>query len=141
MATVAPEVRPVKPKAAPVRRGTCNLRLHINGDVYSIRKHKGGSHARLWALKKLTGARAGRTLLVGRIYAQVCCDCEDYTRNQPTGGCKHIKALRALGLIARKSRRSRSQVPSGSRPAVLPMVAARSPAPSSQPERGVECPF
>lgn len=138
MATVAPSVRPVKPKAAPVRRGKCNLRLHINEDVYSIRKHPSGSHARLWALKKLTGPRAGRTLLCGRIYAQVACDCEDWTINRPRGGCKHIKALKALGLIAQKTRRSRSQVPAGSRPAVLPLVPVPS---SSQSEGGVACPF
>jgi hypothetical protein len=113
MSTVAPEVRaekcaPPAPVAPPARRGTCNIRLFINGSVYRIRRHPSGPFARVWHLTKLTGTRAGAEHLTGRVLCTNSCSCDDMYHRKPKGGCKHIKALVALGLISGRYRRSRA---------------------------------
>jgi hypothetical protein len=115
MSTVALPVRAVKcalpaPIAPPVRRGTCNLRLHINGDVYRLRRYPAGPFSRVWQLTKRSGARAGAVYLTGRVLCENSCSCDDMYLRKPMGGCKHIKALVALGLISGRPRRSRSRV-------------------------------
>jgi hypothetical protein len=88
----------------PVRHGQARLIARINGCNYSVRRIWEYSRP-VWLLKKLTGRRAGSWYTTGAIPnlsggAPVTCTCEDQQWKRPLGGCKHIRALDALGLLS-----------------------------------------
>jgi hypothetical protein len=89
------------PASPAVRHGTCKLRIYINSDQYTIKRHRGqGPYCRVWELVKRTGPRAGTSYLTGRCFGILACSCDDMSFRKPAGGCKHIKALVALGLVS-----------------------------------------
>ena len=116
MSTVAPPVRPAKARSP--RHGTCKLRVFINSDEYSLKRQPAPRPSvRVWALRKLTGDRAGAVYQVVRAAGRITCSCPDLQNNKFR--CKHIKALVALGLLSGRKR---------SAPAARAIEAPRSPA-------------
>ena len=106
MSTVAPSMRadqaaPPSPGPVPVRHGKCRCELTINGCRYTLKPARGvAPRARVFRLQKIEGERAGSVYLAGRIGGINSCSCDDMSFTQPEGGCKHIKALVALGFIS-----------------------------------------
>lgn len=137
MASVSAPARP-RPAAAPpapaatVRHGKCGLHLSIGGTAYRLRPlvPPAGFQA-VWSLRKRS-AEASAVYQVaverGRPPACTCPDCEI------NGAvCKHIGALKALGLIpGRKARPSAARRSHARRRAEAP-AAAESPAPAGRP--------
>ncbi|MEJ7637472.1 MAG: hypothetical protein WKF75_05625 [Singulisphaera sp.] len=88
------------PPPAPVRTGTASLVLLINGESYSCKKVRPiAKGSQIWALRKLTGARAGSAYCVAKFKGQVDCTCPDRTIHGCK--CKHIKAIIAVGLMGK----------------------------------------
>ena len=101
MSVLASPPRPEQPALAPVRHGSTRLILGINGDVYKLRRQTAPRGAVAWALVKATGERAGSAYSVIRAKGEVACTCYDSSH---TGAeCKHVRALVAVGLLARRS--------------------------------------
>jgi len=98
MSTVAPEVRGAQP-APPVRHGLCRLTLTIDGTDYRLTRSP--SVRAGWHLKKRSGPRAGVTYCVLTHKQIVTCSCHDSIRGGAV--CKHVRALKALGLVARRA--------------------------------------
>ena len=116
MSTLAPPRRPAKARSP--RHGTCKLRVFINYDEYSLKRQPAPRPSvRVWALRKLTGDRAGALYTVRRAAGRITCSCPDFANNK--FACKHVKALVALGLLSGRKR---------SVPAARPIEAPRSPA-------------
>ena len=90
--------KPAKPKPADV----CRLTLHIRGVAYAVRPFPAvalGSSAHAFRLRK---AGTSEVYDVAETPLGPTCDCGDQTfRHEGIDalGCKHIRALRALGLI------------------------------------------
>jgi hypothetical protein len=87
--------RPARPA-----RGVCRLMLVINGKPYNLRRIPCDPSAALRAdrLRKPDGA-VYHVALTGH---GATCDCPDFTFHREgldPGGCKHIKALAAVGLM------------------------------------------
>jgi hypothetical protein len=88
--------KPARPRPA----DTCRLTVRIRGGVYTahpIRPETSGV-IRAWTLRKADG----ESYTVADTIDGAICDCADFTfrhdgRDQT--GCKHIRALRALGLL------------------------------------------
>jgi hypothetical protein len=103
MATVSDRPRAVQ-RRRPVRpaHGVARLTLHINSVAYAVRPlWCDGVHAsRLFRLRKAgTPAR----YVVAETPDGPVCDCPDFTFHHEgidPDGCKHIKAMVAVGLIA-----------------------------------------
>ena len=101
MATVAPEVRGAQPAPTPpVRHGTCRLTLTIDGTPYRLSKAPAARAA--WHLKRMAEPRKGQVYCVLTHHRVVTCTCQDSTTNGAV--CKHVRALKALGLVARRAK-------------------------------------
>lgn len=100
MATVAPAARGDQPAPPiPVRTGVCRLVLVIDGIEYKLSRSP--SVRAGWHLKKRSGPRAGTTYCVLTHKGIVTCS---YPYNIMNGAvCKHVRALKALGLVARRA--------------------------------------
>ena len=98
MATVAPEVRGAQP-APPVRHGTCRLTLTIDGTPYRLAKAPAARAA--WHLKRLAEPRKGQVYCVLTHHRIVTCTFPYSIMNGAV--CKHVRALKALGLAARRA--------------------------------------
>jgi hypothetical protein len=98
MATVAPAPRGVQSApTTPVRHGLCRLTLTIDGTDYKLTKAPDARAC--WHLKKRSGPRAGVVYSVLTHKNVVSCTCYDSVN---TGAvCKHVRALKALGLVAK----------------------------------------
>lgn len=83
-------------KDKPVRTGQCSMRVFINDVEYIVRPLSWTGGHKVYTLTKLCGEREVYQTGVGNGYF---CNCPDQKRNKPIGGCKHIKALRALWII------------------------------------------
>jgi hypothetical protein len=106
--TAATVTRPTSKLAAPavirrrvaVPRGTCRLTLTINGTAYAVIPNRGASSlaSRAFRLKKGDGTIYG----VAATARGVTCDCPDHLFNRQdkdVAGCKHVKAMKACGLL------------------------------------------
>ena len=101
MSTVAPEVRGAQPAPAPpVRHGTCRLIVIIDGTEYRLTRSPSARAA--WHLKRLAEPRKGTVYCVLTHKCVVTCTCPDSITNGAV--CKHVRALKALGLVARRAR-------------------------------------
>ena len=145
MATVsAPRrLRPGSAPPVPVRHGKCSLHLSIGGVFYRLRPltPPAGIKA-VWSLHKQgDGAPAVYQVAQAR-GEQPACTCPDFTINGAV--CKHVGALRALGLVAgRKARpaaarrshaRRLAEAPAGSpSPAAGSVDSSPVPAPTVRP--------
>jgi len=83
-----------------VPHGVCRLTLTINGTDYSVVPNSGASElvSRAFRLKKSDGT----VYDVAAAPHGVTCDCPDYLFNRQdkdVNGCKHIKAMKACGLL------------------------------------------
>jgi hypothetical protein len=96
MNTMTQTRRKVKPA-----HGTARLTLAINGTTYTLRRIPCDPSAALrpWRLRKADGTSYN----VGVTEFGPTCDCPDFTFHRDgidPAGCKHVKALAAVGLMA-----------------------------------------
>ena len=98
MSTVAPEVRGAQP-APPVRHGTCRLIVIIDGTEYRLSRSPAARAA--WHLKRLAEPRKGHVYCVLTHHRVVTFTCKYSTTNGAV--CKHVRAPKALGLVARRA--------------------------------------
>jgi hypothetical protein len=97
----APSVEP-----PPTRHGTCRLQITIGGTSYSLRPIPAQPRGvTVWVLRSLDGPRAGSRYSVASVKREAGCTCADHETNGAT--CKHVMALRAIGLIPRSARTTR----------------------------------
>jgi len=87
-----------KPKQAPP--DVCRLTLTVRGVPYAVRFlrfDEGAGVSKLIRLRKADGT----AYHVARTGFGTTCDCGDFTfrREGTAAGCKHVRALEALGLI------------------------------------------
>lgn len=93
---------PAAPPADP-RPRTCRLTLTVAGQDYRVRPLANDAFAgsgRAWRLRKLDGS--GTAYDVVETIHGAECDCPDWIFHRDgldPKGCKHIKSMRALGLI------------------------------------------
>jgi hypothetical protein len=99
MSTVAPEVRGAQP-APPVRHGTCRLIVIIDGTEYRLTRSPAARAA--WHLKRLAEPRKGTTYCVLTHKSVVTCSYPDSIMNGAV--CKHVRALRAVGLVSKRAK-------------------------------------
>jgi hypothetical protein len=95
----ATATRPVR-KPARTPTGTCRLSLSINGVLYAIRRLEcdPGAARVLWRLRKADGT----SYHVARTDHGDDCSCPDFIFNRDgfdAEVCKHIRSLRACGLL------------------------------------------
>ena len=85
-------------KEEPVRSGHCSMKVIINGAEYVVRPLSWtGGHKVYRVVKQVDDEKKPEYEVgVGNGYF---CNCPDQKKHKPKGGCKHIKALRALWLI------------------------------------------
>ncbi len=123
----------------PVRTGKCSLILVIDGRRYRVTPGEPTRRgSKIWRLRVCAGqTRAGQLYSVCSVHKHVDCTCPDSTLNFAV--CKHIRALQAIGMVAKTatpstmiawrntqpSRRRKPPVPSlaGSVPAAAPIKA------------------
>jgi hypothetical protein len=87
----------------PVRHGTCRLQITIGATSYSLRPIPSQPRGiTVWVLRALDGPRAGARYSVASVNRQAGCTCPDHETNGAT--CKHVMALRVIGLIPRTAR-------------------------------------
>ena len=90
----------------PVRHGTCRLHIAIGGTSYSLRPIPAQPRGvTAWVLRALDGPRSGTRYSVASVNRQAGCTCPDHETNGAT--CKHVMALRVIGLIPRSARTAR----------------------------------
>lgn len=92
MATVTRSRRTVR-----TPHGTARLTLHINGASYSLRPID-SPDGRAFLIRKPDGTRYH----VAETTHGLACDCGDFTWHRDgldRDGCKHIRALVAVGLL------------------------------------------
>ena len=107
MSTVAAPAKPSKLAAPDVIRrrvkvphGVCRLALTINNTTYAVIPNRGASElaSRAFRLKK----NDGTIYDVAATAHGVTCDCPDYLfhrQDRDVNGCKHVKAMKACGLL------------------------------------------
>ena len=83
-----------------VPTGVCRLTLDINGTAYAVIPNRGASElvSRAFRLRKADGT----TYDVATTPHGATCDCPDYLFNRQdkdVAGCKHVKAMKACGLL------------------------------------------
>jgi hypothetical protein len=99
------------PKSKPARQpaGTCSLTLTINGTRYRVRPIDGREFGALRAFRlvKLGGKPApdgGPCVYdVAEDLTGAACDCPDFIIRRDglcAAGCKHLRAMRAVGLLS-----------------------------------------
>jgi hypothetical protein len=87
----------------PARHGVCRLRLQIGGTNYALWPVKGQPRGMVvWSLRSIDGPRAGTRYCVASVHREAGCTCPDHEINGAM--CKHLLALKAIGLIPRSSR-------------------------------------
>jgi hypothetical protein len=78
-----------------MRNGHAKLLLTIETDTgvqeYWVKPVNDGSRS-FWLIKKEDDEKAYRVSATG-------CDCQDMRQRRPAGGCKHVKAAKAVGLL------------------------------------------
>jgi hypothetical protein len=84
----------------PRKPDTCRLTVTIRGVAYTARsiRPETSNVARAWRLRKADGT----TYTVADTSDGATCDCGDFIfrhDGRDQAGCKHVRALRALGLI------------------------------------------
>ena len=87
--------KPVRPA-----HGTCRLVLVINGTSYTLRRIPCDPAAVLKAFRLRKSD--GTTYFVAKTEHGPTCDCPDFTFHRDgldPAGCKHVKALAAVGLM------------------------------------------
>ena len=99
MSTLTATRRDVNRKVKPAH-GTARLILTINGTSYTLRRIPTDPSAalRAWRLKKNDGTHYN----VAVTEHGPVCDCPDFTFHRDgfdPAGCKHVKALAAVGLM------------------------------------------
>src|SRR5215213_7240330 len=99
MSTLAPASRTRKPARS--AHGTCGLTLTINGTAYRMRPL--GSDTAFGTIRafRLT-KQDGITYDVAQTIEGNTCDCPDHVFHRDgldPAGCKHLKALRACGVL------------------------------------------
>jgi hypothetical protein len=100
MATVAPEGRGAQPAPTPpVRHRLCRLTLTIAGADYRLSRAPTARAA--GHLKKRSEPRAGVTSCALSHKGIVSCTCPDCTMGGAV--CKPVRALKALGLDAKRA--------------------------------------
>src|SRR5271165_4157839 len=89
-----------------VRTGKCSLILVIDSRRYRVSPAPPVvPGAKIWHLRVLSGQiRAGKVYSVCSIRRRVDCTCPDSTQNHAV--CKHVRALQALGLVAKTTKPS-----------------------------------
>lgn len=93
---------PTATKARSTRPDTCTLTLAIRGDQYRVRGVQAdafGATSRAYRLRK---AGTHEVHHVAETIHGPTCDCPDQTfrhEGRDALGCKHIRALKALGLV------------------------------------------
>src|SRR3989442_16030799 len=102
MPILANPTGPTKGKSKSRPADTCRLTLHIRGVAYAVtplRADRGAGCRKLYRLRKADGT----AYHVARLDAgHTHCDCPDFEfRREGLDklGCKHIKSLRATGLL------------------------------------------
>lgn len=105
MTTLPHPAAPVKPARKPrtikPAHGTARLTLHINGTAYAVRPlavEPAAGVDRLIRVRKADGT----AYHVSRHGHGAECDCPDFVFSRDgidPAGCKHVKALAAVGLI------------------------------------------
>src|ERR1700677_3815495 len=84
--------------AAPVRHGKCSLHLSIGGTRYRLQPITPPAGFKLvWSLRKQSEIDSPVYQVTVEKGRQPACTCPDFTINGAL--CKHVGALRALGLI------------------------------------------
>ncbi len=119
-----------------VRKGTCSLILVIEGRRYRITPGEPTCRgSKIWRLRACPGQqRAGTMYSVCSFRSHVDCTCPDSTVNFAV--CKHIRALQALGMVAKSATPSimiawRNIQPRRAKPPFPGPPAAESPAPAA----------
>jgi hypothetical protein len=122
--------------AATVRHGKCRLELSIGGTAYRLTPLTPPPGFKLlWSLRKLSGEATAIYQVAVEKGRPAGCTCPDHEINGAV--CKHIGALRALGLIpgrkarraaARRSHARRLAGPPAEAPAPVPSAPAPAPA-------------
>lgn len=79
----------------PQRHGTSRFYVQINENEYALRLIKNNEDAKLYRLRK----QDGTIYIVGINNQGYTCNCPDNLSRHPEGGCKHIKALIANGVL------------------------------------------
>jgi hypothetical protein len=84
-----------------VPHGVCRLTIEINGTAYAVIPNRGAGalYSRAFRLKKGDGTIYD----VAATAHGVTCDCPDYLFNRQdkdVNGCKHVKAMKACGLLS-----------------------------------------
>jgi SWIM zinc finger len=141
MSTVAERPRarraPAPPApAAPVRHGKCSLHLSIGGTRYRLHPltPPAGFKA-LWSLHKQAPEASAVYQVAVAKGQQPACTCPDHEINGAV--CKHIGALKALGLIPGRKPRPAAARRSHARRLAEPPVESPAPsAPAPPPVRG-----
>ena len=115
--------------AIPVRHGKCSLHLSIGGTRYRLHPITPPPGFRaLWSLRKQAPESSAVYQVAVEKGQQPACTCPDFEINGAV--CKHIGALKALGLIAGRKARPAAARRSHARR----LAAEASPAPASAPQ-------
>ncbi len=144
MATVSAPARP-RPASAPpapsatVRHGKCSLELSIGGTRYRLHPltPPPGFKA-VWSLRKQAHDHSAIYQVAVEKGQQPACTCPDHEINGAV--CKHIGALRALGLIAGRKARPAAARRSHARRLAEPPAPSPAPAPSAPPRPAARSP-
>jgi hypothetical protein len=83
-----------------VPHGVCRLTLTINSVAYAVIPNRGASELATKAFRLKKGD--GTIYDVAATARGVSCDCRDYLFNRDgkdVNGCKHVKAMKACGLL------------------------------------------
>jgi hypothetical protein len=102
MTTIASPRRTVNRKPARPTHGVCRLALHNNSTAYNVRPLPCDPEAasKVYRLHKAEGTAYN----VAATPHGLTCDCPDFTFHRDgrdPEGCKHIKAMVAVGLMSR----------------------------------------
>lgn len=97
-ATIAPAREPRKPAPPDV----CRLSLIIRGTAYSVRGIPAAAFGATARGYRIRNRENGRAYDLAETVHGPTCDCPDYTFRREgidPAGCKHVRALVALGLL------------------------------------------
>ena len=144
MASVSAPARP-RPASAPpapaatVRHGKCSLHLSIGGTRYRLHPltPPPGFKA-VWSLRKQAVDSSAVYQVAVEKGQPPACTCPDHEINGAV--CKHIGALKALGLIPGRKARPAAARRSHARRLAEPAPAPSAPAPSSAPPPAAPAP-